>query len=326
MLFTGPPLGWEVSAIYSVTNKFSRKSRNCREFINEKTGEWGLNPNKYKDFSVDKNSTTAYHISMINELLAKIGLNEKEIQVYLTVLQQGKITPTALSKVVGINRTTVYSTAKELVTKGLIREDLTSPVISLIARPLEDLEVMVEQEEREVRKKKELAKRAIHELQSVVKTQTFALPKIVFVPENELESYLYKQTTTWNESINKRDGYYWGFQDQTFVENYEKWIDWYWDNAKPEIKGLHLLSNEVAEQIKKRKFAKRQIRFWAQSKNFTATTWIQGDYVTMIVTNQHPHYLVDIHDAVLAHNLREVFKGIWETMSAKGGSASGGEK
>lgn len=251
---------------------------------------------------------------MINELLAKIGLNDKEIQVYLTVLQQGKISPAALSKVVGLNRTTVYSVSKELVAKGLITEDLGSPTISLIAKPAEELEMMIVREEREVHGKKELAKRAIHELQSVVKTQSFALPKIVFIPEAEIEGHLYKQSEIWNKSVNSRDGIWWGFQDQTFVASYEKWIDWYWENVKPDITQLRLLSNESAEQIKTKKFAKRQIRFWDQSKNFTATTWVTGDYITTIVTNQKPHYLVEIHDAVMAHNMREVFKGIWKTM------------
>jgi predicted DNA-binding transcriptional regulator len=253
---------------------------------------------------------------MINELLAKIGLNEKEIQVYLTVLQNGKISPTALSKALGINRTTVYSVAKELVEKGLIREDLTSPTISLIARPAEDLEGYIDQEEKQIRQKRELAKRAIHELQSVVKTQTFALPKIIFVPEAELESYLYKQTPVWDKSILKYDGIWWGFQDDTLVGNYEKWIDWYWETGSDPKTKLKLLSNEVAENIKKKKFERRQIKFWDQSKNFTATTWVLGDFVTMIVTNQKPHYLVEIHDAVLAHNMREVFKGIWNTMGS----------
>jgi sugar-specific transcriptional regulator TrmB len=250
---------------------------------------------------------------MINDLLAKLGLNDKEIQVYLTVLQHGKITPAALAKVVGINRTTVYATAKELVAKGLIAEDLGGPTINLIAKPIAELNSMIEKEERIIQEKKNLAQKAIEQLHSVVKTQQFALPKIVFIPEAELEAYLYKQSKTWNESVNKYDGIYWGFQDQTFVSNYEKWIDWYWENAKPEIKQLRLLSNESAEQIKKKKFSKRQIKFWNQSKDFTATTWVMGNYVTMIVTSQKPFYLVEIHDAVLAHNMREVFKGIWST-------------
>lgn len=252
---------------------------------------------------------------MINELLTKIGLNEKEIRVYLTVLQHGKITPAALSKIVGINRTTVYSTAKELVDKGLITQDLAAPIISLIAKPPEELENFIDQEERQIRRKRELAKRAIHELEAVVKTKQFALPKIVFVPEAGLEAYMYKQGKTWNESINRRGGIHWGFQDKTFVANYSKWIDWYWESGLPEITDLRLLSNESAEKLYKKKFPRRHIRFWDQSINFTATTWIMGDYVIMIVTSQHPHYLVEINDAVLAHNLREVFKGIWNALN-----------
>jgi len=254
---------------------------------------------------------------MVNELLGRIGLNDKEIQVYLTVLQYGKITPAALSKVLGINRTTIYSTAKELVTKGLITEDLAGPVKSLIARPVEDLELFVENEERVVRKKKELAKRAITELRSVVKTQQFALPKIVFVPEAEIEAHLHKQSKVWDKSILKYDSTWWGFQDETFVKHYEKWIDWYWETAGDRHIKLKLLSNEAAEKIKKKKFDRRLIEFWGQSKDFTSTIWINGDYVVMIVTNQKPHYLVEIHDAVLAHNMREVFKGIWNTMEKK---------
>ena len=251
---------------------------------------------------------------MINELLMKIGLNEKEIEVYLTVLQHGKVTPKALSKILGINRTTVYSVANELVEKGLIMEDLVSPTISLIAKPPEELESYINQEEKKIRSKRELAKRAVYELQSIVKTQQFALPKIIFVPEAELEVYMYKRGKIWNESITKRDGIHWGFQDKTFVANYSKWIDWYWEGGLPEIKELRLLSNESAEKLYKKKFTKRQIRFWDQSDDFTATTWIMGDYTIMIITSQSPHYLIEIHDAVLAHNLREVFKGIWMTM------------
>ena len=105
---------------------------------------------------------------------------------------------------------------------------------------------------------------------------------------------------------------WWGFQDHNFVMHYEKWIDWYWQTAPAKI-SLQLLSNqsEIEKTMQGKKYARRKIKFWSDAKNFTATTWICGDYVIMIITNQRPHYLVEIHDAVLAHNLREVFEGIW---------------
>jgi len=54
------------------------------------------------------------------------------------------------------------------------------------------------------------------------------------------------------------------------------------------------------------------MKFWNEPSKFTATTWIAGDYLVMIITNQRPHYLVEIYDATLAHNMREVFKGLWK--------------
>lgn len=53
-------------------------------------------------------------------------------------------------------------------------------------------------------------------------------------------------------------------------------------------------------------------KYWDKSKDFTATHAVLGDYVLFCVTSQHPHYLVETHDAVMAENLRELFKGMWE--------------
>ncbi len=51
---------------------------------------------------------------------------------------------------------------------------------------------------------------------------------------------------------------------------------------------------------------------WDKAGKFTATTWVCGDYLILVSTAQHPHYLVQINDKILAHNMREVFKGIWQ--------------
>jgi len=61
-----------------------------------------------------------------------------------------------------------------------------------------------------------------------------------------------------------------------------------------------------------KQYARRKMKFWSDAKQFTASTWVCGDYVIMIVTNQQPHYLVEIYDATFAHNMREVFKGLWK--------------
>lgn len=248
---------------------------------------------------------------MLQDILKEFDFSQKESDLYLAILQQGKVTPTDLAKITGINRTTVYSVAKELIKKGVVAEDLGGKNSYLVARPPQDLAQIVKKDEKKLEIKKQMLEKAVEELANFSKNTKYAVPKIVFIGEDDLESYLYKQTPVWNESIAQYDGHWWGFQDQSFVRFYEEWIDWYWQSGSPKNIKLRLLSNKTAESIKQKKFPNRIIKLWTDG-NFTSTIWVNGDYVIMIVTSQKPHYLVEIHDMVLAHNLREVFKGIWK--------------
>lgn len=249
---------------------------------------------------------------MIQELLKKLGFSAKEAEVYLAILESGKVTPADVAKLTGINRTTVYSVAKELVKRGVVNEDLGGETLYLIALPPQDLNQLAKKEEKDLQEKKKLITEAIGELKNYAKNTKYSVPKIVFIGEDDLENYLYKQSPVWNDSIAKYDNTWWGFQDSSFVRYYEDWIDWYWQKGSSKITKLKLLSDQKAETIKKEKYTNRQIKFWSENNNFTATTWVNGDYVVMIVTSQHPNYLVEIHDSVLAHNMREIFKGLWK--------------
>ena len=251
---------------------------------------------------------------MLEESLKQLGFAEKEIKVYLTVLEQGKTTPANIALLTGINRTTVYSIAKELLEKGVIAEDIAGPKSYLVALPPEDLKNLAKKEERDLQTKKILINQVTSELQNFTKNTKYSIPKISFIYEEDLENFLYKQAPEWNRSIMERDGIWWGFQDPSFVLHYQKWIDWFWQESAPKNLELKLLSNDTADEqlVAKKGYERRQIKFWKKGKDFTATTWIAGDYLIMVMTNQHPFYLVQIHDATLAHNMREMFKNIWE--------------
>ena len=57
-------------------------------------------------------------------------------------------------------------------------------------------------------------------------------------------------------------------------------------------------------------FSNRVIQFLTDV-DFTSTVWVAGDYLAMVVTKQHPYYLVEIQDKTLAHNMREVLQTLW---------------
>jgi sugar-specific transcriptional regulator TrmB len=252
---------------------------------------------------------------MILPILTQLGFTDNEGEVYLAILHQGKITPANISKVTGLNRTTVYSVAKVLLKRGVITEDIASKTAHLIAVPPAELRYMVEKEERELQKKKQLVEEAIIELEEVAKTTKYSIPKITFIAEEEVERYLYKQTPIWNQSLKRYDRTWWGFQAPSFVEAYQEWVNWYWKAPSHGEFQLKLLSNQsdIETAMADKRFERRQMKFWSDSGQFDTTLWINGDYIIMIVTKEHPYYLVEIHDAMLAANLRELFKGIWKT-------------
>lgn len=60
----------------------------------------------------------------MKEKLLQLGLEEKEVELYLACLASGDISPTALSRKTGIKRATVYFYLEKLQKKGLVTPDV----------------------------------------------------------------------------------------------------------------------------------------------------------------------------------------------------------
>lgn len=266
---------------------------------------------------LDPASSAGRQKHMIQETLRQLGFSEKEIDIYLIILQQGKIAPADIAKLTKINRSTVYDVAHELIARGVITQDLGSSVRYFVARPPEDLLQLVDREEKELTQKRKLISNAVIELSSFAKNKRYSVPKIQFFSEEEIDSFLHRQTPLWNKSITELSDVWWGFQDVSFVKYYTPWLEWYWKNYSDT--GVKLLSNAAHDKkIAEHGFHKnRNIRYWKDAKDFTATQWVIGDYLIMIITNQRPHYAVEIHDAVMAHNQRRVFQAIWNGLDKR---------
>lgn len=257
----------------------------------------------------------------IHEILTQIGLNNKEIKVYTALLRSGRVTPSTLSKLTKINRATIYNIAKELLNKGIIAEDLGGKTLYLTPLPPESLAQLVEKPRRELEEKEDLVKKAIAELSLITADTKYPVPKIRFVEENKVEDFLYENFAKWNNELLKTDFTWWGFQDHSLVEHYEKWIMWTWNTKEyqdPRIKAklLSNASNIEKKMEKKLSRTKRDIRF-LPSMDFTSSMWVAGPYLVMAVTRERPFYLFEIHDATLAHNMREVFKKLWSLTEEK---------
>lgn len=249
---------------------------------------------------------------MINDSLKELGLTDKEVTVYLAVLRNGKIIPADLAKLTGINRTTVYSVAEELVRKGFLYEDLAGAIKYFVPIAPDDLDSIIRREEKKLEKKKELVAKAVKELKIFSQGTKYIFPKIRFVWEDELKSFFVKQTDKWEKSARETEPCWYGFQDESFVDNYAEYINWYWLRPNNEMK-LKLFSSKCESEvkIKQRNYFGREVKFFSKKMPFTASTMVIGKYIIMVVSKQNPHYAIEIKNAELANNLREVFKLLW---------------
>ncbi len=257
-------------------------------------------------------------MSDLAKSLETLGFTESETSVFLKLSKIGKATAADLSRASKMNRTTVYSILKQLIAKGLVIEDLGTQKRLYLIAPTENIALLLKEESEAFKKKEEAAKTVAGELEKLAASADYVIPKIQFVTEDRIEHFLYQRADEWDASILKGDFGYWGFQEQAFVEQHGKWIDWYWNRVDKRI-DLKLISNSSAaeKEMAAKNYTHRNIAFWKKNIKFNATLWVMGDYIVSIVIDQSPNYLVEIHDAVLAQNLREVFKGIWTDLEER---------
>lgn len=230
----------------------------------------------------------------------------------MSVLKAGKISHQSISKLTGINRTTVYSIARKLQGMGLVTEDLGAKINYLVPEKPEAIEHIFRKEAQELSEKQKAAHELVEELATYTLGQSYSVPKIRFVEEQDLTNFLYKRYGDWAENGRKYDNTWWGFEDDSFTEKYKTWIDWSWEYEPGGIKVKFFTNTAAVEEEMSQKYPDRSIKALPPGEEFDSSLWIMGDYIIMARTRERPHYLVEIYDSVLARNQRQLFKSLWD--------------
>ncbi|MFH0891393.1 MAG: helix-turn-helix domain-containing protein [Candidatus Falkowbacteria bacterium] len=97
----------------------------------------------------------------------KIGLSDKEIKVYLSLLECGAVSVRGLAKLTGLNRGTVYDILKKLQEDGLVSFYHHDTKQRFVAEDPEKLNDIIGKQEREFFRTREKIKEAIPELRSI---------------------------------------------------------------------------------------------------------------------------------------------------------------
>jgi sugar-specific transcriptional regulator TrmB len=141
---------------------------------------------------------------MIDQILVKIGLTEKEAKIYVTCLRLGSQTATNIAKYAGINRTTVYDIFESLIKKGLATKiDKGTAVYFQVLDP-KNLISYLERDKNEYIRKIEKEKQEVEEIlpaiQSIESVAT-TKPKVQFFEGEKGMREAYEDTLKTAEPI-----------------------------------------------------------------------------------------------------------------------------
>lgn len=248
-----------------------------------------------------------------------MGLTETEAVIFLTLLKNNRLTSSAIGRLTGLKRTTIYSAADELCNKGIIQKDETSGVIYYLLIDPSNLENLIQSDKRKVRQKEKVLKSVSDDLEKIPRANGLVLPKVRMVYGDEIYSFMRQRLSIWDKSaVDIADSVQWGFQDDSIFHD-EKIIEiakWYWKNT-PKSMSLKMFGNNrslndsLDEKVNMNLSKQRQFKF-VDNLPFTANQWVWGEYIINYVCSEKPHYLIEIRDRLMADNLRILYKKIWE--------------
>ncbi len=120
----------------------------------------------------------------IEQQLAKIGLEEKEIEIYLSLLKLGKSTIMGISRQSNIKRTTIYSYLEALLQKGLIFKTVDKKRVYYCPEKPQKLKNQIEKRQSELEERRKQLENLLPGLQSLY-SGSFNRPKISFYEGRE---------------------------------------------------------------------------------------------------------------------------------------------
>jgi len=238
------------------------------------------------------------------DALLHIGLNEKEIQIYLSLLELGSSTVLAIAKRSGIKRPTAYLVLQSLVEKGFAsrivkgKKTFFAPqhpkkLITESELRLKELQEIVPQLEVMFRKRKERPRIRIfegkEELDRAYDELFVVKGKILFMGTLKLSMEIFPKT----------------FRRQDLVQLSSEFT----------IREILDESKESLEYANKVKGQYHEVRFIPKKLlPFEADIGIFGNH-TLITSVKKEYFTIDIESKEIARAFRTIFEMMW--MSAK---------
>lgn len=244
----------------------------------------------------------------IRPILRSLGLNEKEIILYLMLLQLGTAPASLLGDKTGISRSTAQYTCQQLTKKGLISMATKANTFLYTAEPPEKLLYLLHTEQEELERKETRVNRIIGTLKAMINPD-ISLPKVQFYEGKKGIIQLYEKILELQSPIDS-------FEDKGEMTHY---ISEYVPQFIKKRKKLKILNrvicpdkNEINIDDQKEL---REVRVLPTEKYpFSCDIKICKDQVSIFSFENTTAVGIAIHHKEIAKNFRLLFQALWEQL------------
>lgn len=231
----------------------------------------------------------------MKEQLIDIGLEEKEVDIYLQLLKKSNQTATIISKKTKINRTVVYSIIDKLIDKGLASYVLINGKKHFSASRPKTLQEFL-------RDKEKILEKILPDLESIKEDQNNPVEVEVFQGIKGGITILKDILREGKDYVSFGDDGTWFNISKTMVEQYLR----------------QLVERGIKERVLMKKGARlagdlrnSRIRYIPKDFCLNTITTIYGNQVAIAIF-ENPYYVILIKSKTLAQTYLDLFEQMWK--------------
>jgi HTH-type transcriptional regulator, sugar sensing transcriptional regulator len=250
-------------------------------------------------------ASSDYGHKSIKPLLVRVGLNQKEAEIYLALLSLKTAGASEVAKLAGQSRSHTYLILRDLEKRGLVSEGKDRGLLQFIAEPPERLISYLKDQEEKYRELQKLVEGAMPVLSSLTR-QYVGAPRITILKGMEGMKQVYRDILT-----QKYVGIY---NAQTSLEVFGDNIVTMLFGKEAKLKGRDLLvHNEGAKQYLKflPPGPDYAVRLLPTGILFETDTIVYGDNVTLFSFDDE-RTIIRIENRKIADAFRAWFEVMWQ--------------
>ncbi|MFA6422467.1 MAG: helix-turn-helix domain-containing protein [Candidatus Buchananbacteria bacterium] len=244
----------------------------------------------------------------LQEQLKDIGLEIKEVDVYLGILSLGKSTVAGISRKCSIKRTTIYGHLDNLLQKGLIFRTVDKKRIYYCPEEPEKIKLSLDKQKREIDEKKSKIDKIIPELFSLY-SGGFEKPKISFYEGKDGIMEIYWKILKTNKTVYNifsPDSFFKLFSQ---IENHHLMMSLY--NNGGVMKSLIEESSEPIAELKNKEYSKfTRTKKLPPGFKFETDLLVSGEVTAMISFKNLIGVIIE--DRAISELQKNLIKNLWK--------------